>query len=110
MAGSYAMELNAKPQDAQSMASVGRFNVDASGNLSNGETDMVAPTASYKQLTLGGTVNAPSSTTGRGTATFTLTPAPGSFSGTMQFVYTTSSPLTKSCRCRPTLAARRFRC
>lgn len=87
MAGSYAMELNAKPQDAQSMASVGRFNVDASGNLSNGETDMVAPTASYKQLTLGGTVNAPSSTTGRGTATFTLTPAPGSFSGTMQFVY-----------------------
>lgn len=87
MAGSYAMELNAKPQDAQSMASVGRFNVDASGNLSNGETDMVAPTASYKQLTLGGTVNAPSSSTGRGTATFTLTPAPGSFSGTMQFVY-----------------------
>lgn len=87
MAGSYAMELNAKPQDAQSMAAVGRFTMDASGSLSNGEMDMLAPTASYQQLTLGGTVNAPSSTTGRGTATLTLTPAPGAFSGTMQFVY-----------------------
>lgn len=87
MAGSYAMELNAKPQDALSMAAVGRFAVDTSGDLSNGEMDMLAPTASYKQLTLGGTVNAPSSTTGRGTATLTLTPAPGAFSGTMQFVY-----------------------
>jgi hypothetical protein len=87
LAGSYAMELNAKPQDSLTMAAVGRFTVDASGDLSNGEIDMLAPTATYKQLTLGGTANAPSSTTGRGTATFTLTPAPGAFSGTMQFVY-----------------------
>jgi len=87
LAGSYAIELNAKPQDAQTMAAVGRFDVDASGDLSNGEMDMLAPTASYKQMTLTGTANAPASDTGRGTATFTLTPAPGAFSGTMQFVY-----------------------
>jgi hypothetical protein len=87
LAGSYAMELNAKPQNAQTMAAVGRFDVDASGDLSNGEMDMLAPTASYKQMTLGGSVNAPASDTGRGTATFTLTPAPGAFSGTVQFIY-----------------------
>ena len=92
LAGSYAIELNAKPQDAQSMAAVGRFAVDASGSLSNGEMDMLAPTASYKQMTLAGTANAPASDTGRGTAVLTLTPAPGAFSGTMQFVYYVVSP------------------
>jgi hypothetical protein len=69
------------------MAAVGRFTVDSGGTLSNGEMDMLAPTATYSQMTLGGTAPAPSSTTGRGTATLTLNPAPGSFSGTMQFVY-----------------------
>ena len=87
LAGSYAMLLNAKPQDAQTMAAVGRFDVDANGTVSNGEVDMWAPAGSYKQLTLGGTVNAPASDSGRGTASLTLTPAPGSFTGTMQFVY-----------------------
>jgi hypothetical protein len=87
LAGSYAMELNAKPQDSLTMAAVGRFTVDANGDISNGEMDMLAPTASYKQMTLGGTADAPASDTGRGTVTLTLTPAPGAFSGTMQFVY-----------------------
>ena len=87
LAGSYALLLDAKPNDSVSMAAVGRFTVSSSGDLSNGEMDMLAPTATYNQLTLGGTVDAPSTTSGRGTANLTLTPAPGAFSGTMQFVY-----------------------
>ncbi|MBZ5613017.1 MAG: Ig-like domain-containing protein [Acidobacteriia bacterium] len=87
LAGSYALYLTAKPNDSVSMAAVGRFTASSSGSLSNGEMDMLAPTASYTQLTLGGTVDAPSSTTGRGTANLTLTPPPGAFSGSMQFVY-----------------------
>jgi hypothetical protein len=87
LAGSYALLLDAKPNDSVSMAAVGRFTVSSSGDLSNGEMDMLAPTATYSQLALGGTVDAPSTTSGRGTANLTLTPAPGAFSGTMQFVY-----------------------
>jgi hypothetical protein len=87
LAGSYALQLSAKPNDSLSMAAVGRFAVSSSGTLSAGEVDMLAPTATYTQLAFGGTLAAPSSTSGRGTATFTLTPAPGAFSGTMQFVY-----------------------
>ena len=87
LAGSYALLLNAKPNDSLTMAAVGRFTASSNGDLSNGEMDMLAPTASYTQLTLGGTVDAPSSTTGRGTANLTLTPPPGAFSGSMQFVY-----------------------
>ena len=87
LAGSYAHAAERKTQDSLTMAAVGRFTASSNGDLSNGEMDMLAPTASYTQLTLGGTVDAPSSTTGRGTANLTLTPPPGAFSGSMQFVY-----------------------
>ena len=87
LAGSYALYLTAKPDDSVSMAAVGRFTASSTGDLSNGEMDVLAPTAGYNQLTLGGTVDAPSSTTGRGTANLTLTPPPGTLSGSMQFVY-----------------------
>ena len=86
LAGPYALYLTAKPNDSVSMAAVGRFTGSSSGALSNGKLDMLAPTATYSQITLGGTMGAPSAT-GRGTATLTLSPAPGAFSSTMQFVY-----------------------
>jgi len=87
LAGSYAMELTAKPDDTHSMAAVGRFTVDSNGDISDGEMDMLAPAGSYNQMALGGSVSAPASDSGRGTASLTLTPQPGALSGAMQLVY-----------------------
>ena len=66
---------------------VGRFDVDSSGNLSNGRADAVDLTSAYKNLTLTGTFDAPSSETGRGTAALTLTPQPGANPSSLNLAY-----------------------
>lgn len=87
VAGSYALGLSSKPVDGSNMASIGRMTVSATGAFSNGKMDVQTPTVNSTNASLTGSMAAPSASTGRGTATMTVSPQPGAFSGTMTFVY-----------------------
>ena len=82
LAGSYALGIT-----DSNFSVVGRFDVDSSGVLSNGTANAIDHTSGYASLSLTGAFEAPSSDTGRGTATFTLTPQPGTNSSSLNAVY-----------------------
>jgi hypothetical protein len=76
------------------LAAVGRFNAGPSGTFSSGKMDVtvqthigVDPQVTSTNLTLAGSFSAPSSSTGRGTAALTLSPAPGGVAGNLNFAY-----------------------
>lgn len=90
LAGPYAIGVIGGFHD---WAGVGRFTANAAGILSSGMMDVTvatyagtSPQTNYTNLTLTGSFNAPSSSTGRGTATVTLTP-PAKGTGSLSFAY-----------------------
>lgn len=82
LSGSYALGINDAGESV-----VGRFDIDSAGAVSQGKADAIDHYSGYENLSLTGSFATPSPTTGRGTATFTLTPAPGANSGSLSAVY-----------------------
>jgi hypothetical protein len=77
LAGPYAFGISGA-QDANRLATVGRFSADAAGDLTSGHIDLTKQVhvgadrqASSTDLELTGSLGAPSPNTGRGTATLT---------------------------------------
>ena len=87
VAGPYALGLSAKPNENSNLAAVGRVTVDSAGAFSGGLMDVDEPGGNHDNLTLTGSMAAPSAGTGRGIAALTVNPQPGTFSGNMNFVY-----------------------
>ena len=80
IAGSFAFGSTGADSGTARLAAVGAFQLDGSGNLTNGERDSNDNgTVSNQSFTA--TLSAPDSLTGRGTATFTIN------SGTSHFAY-----------------------
>lgn len=87
LAGPYAVGVFGSAQETSRVAAVGRFAANTSGLFSAGKMDVADPNTTSNNLTLGGFFGAPSATTGRGTATITLSPPPSGTSGTFHFAY-----------------------
>ena len=87
IAGSYALGLSAKPNENSNLAAVGRVTIDSAGAFSGGLMDFDEPAGNHNNLTLTGSMAAPSAGAGRGTAALTVNPQPGTFSGNMNVVY-----------------------
>jgi hypothetical protein len=94
LAGPYAMAMFGDMQEITRITAVGRFTADIAGNFSNGMMDAAvatnaggAPQNNYPNITLTGSFGAPSSSTGRGTATITLGSVLGTTPATLNFVY-----------------------
>jgi hypothetical protein len=85
LAGSYAFQLTAKPNGNSHLAAVGRVTVNAAGTFSSGLMDMLEPQSAHNNLSLTGSMTSPS--TGRGTASITVAPQPGTHAATMNFAY-----------------------
>ena len=73
------------------IAAVGRFDIGADGELSSGRMDTAEDVDGFSMtaanLTLEGSISAPSSTTGRGTVTLSLTPTPPGGESVFNFAY-----------------------
>lgn len=89
LAGPYAIGTFGKVE-TNDIAAVGRFTAGTDGAFSSGRMDITMLSSlpeSFTNLALTGSFGAPSSSTGRGTATVTLTPPPGGAAGTFNFAY-----------------------
>lgn len=93
LAGDYVVGLFGS-EDWNRVAAVGRFSVSPGGVISRGKLDLTMAThigassqATFTNLALSGSLDAPSSATGRGTATLALSPAPSQVKGDLKFVY-----------------------
>ncbi|HEV2133653.1 MAG TPA: hypothetical protein VGR47_05270 [Terracidiphilus sp.] len=84
IAGSYAFGITI---NEPGLSVVGRFDVNSTGAIEKGTADAVDRSSGYEKLLLTGSFGSPSSTTGRGTATFSINPAPGAKHGSLSAVY-----------------------
>jgi hypothetical protein len=91
VSGSYATAFFGWDEtDTYDFTSVGRFSAGSDGVLTSGRMDITMLTSlpkNYPDLSLTGSFSAPSATTGRGTATLTVSPKPPEIADTFHFTY-----------------------